>query len=506
MMWSWETTAKSRDREESVEWIILPAGTKPESVTQHVPNRKRWDSGALGQIRSACQGEKEPPSTIAVRFSDGGLAVLLIVDFSKPKAAWHEKLRDGVNQLTTICGGDKALAALGVRWILNALEREQQRDVLKAAAFIGETRAWKPIRFGKEATRKSSNSARIPMRVLSSLSAEALGELIHQGQALGRANNQVRTWAALPFNKLGPAAFREELRTFARKHGFAFQFMGRRELERLKAGSFLAVLQADPRSEGGMAKLSYRPKGAKGAPIVFVGKGLCYDTGGYNVKPGGSMLGMHRDMTGAAVAASLLGYLAESKFKKPVDVYCAIAANLISETAVTPNQVVTALDGTAIEIVDTDAEGRLVLADTLAWVRKQNPRLVVDFATLTGSVIRALGNKRAGVFSNRDELARLAVQAGDQAGERTWNFPIEEEYGAALESQVSDILQCSENNFCDHIYAATFLSRFVGKETPWVHVDIAGPEHVSGGLGLISSEYTGFGILWAERFLNLHEE
>ncbi len=508
MMWSWQTIGKAgkskAPQAPAVEWIILPQGTRSEKAAEYSVSPKKWGPQALAQVRAAVRGEKEPPSVVAIRHTEGGLSLLLNVDFSKPKAFWMEKLRDGVSQLISLSGGEKALAETGVRWVLSALDRSLQKEVLTASSFITETRSWKPTKFGTE-SKKKPEKTQIQVSCVASIEGASVAAAILDGQRLGRANTQARTWAALPFSHLDPRAFRDELHAFARRHRLGFQFMGRKELEKIKAGAFLGVLKADPKSEGGMVRLSYRPKGAKGAPIALVGKGLCYDTGGYNIKPGAGMMGMHRDMTGAAVAASFLGYLAESGSPWPVDVYCAIAANLISQSALTPNQVVTALDGTAIEIVDTDAEGRLVLADTLAWVRKQKPKLVIDYATLTGATLRALGKKRASVFSNRSELAQLAVQAGVESGERTWSFPIEEEYSADLESQVADVLQCADNHFADHIYAATFLARFIGKEVPWVHVDLAGPEHVPGGLGLVSSEVTGYGILWTQKFLSLHE-
>jgi leucyl aminopeptidase/proline iminopeptidase len=207
-------------------------------------------------------------------------------------------------------------------------------------------------------------------------------------------------------------------------------------------------------------------------------------------------------MTGSALALSLCGYFARTQADIEVHAYMALAENLISPTAYKPNEVVVASDGTSIEVVDTDAEGRMVLADTLAFARKGKPDLLIDYATLTGAAIRSLDRKKSAVFSHthREDLAQLAVRCGDQSGERVWYFPLDADYRKGLKSRIADLLQCSESSNADHIYAATFLSHFVGAETPWVHVDLVACEN-KGGLGLIGTDTTGFGVLWTDTFV-----
>jgi leucyl aminopeptidase len=385
---------------------------------------------------------------------------------------------------------------------LETLSPEHQAEVVGALAFFSVTQSWKPKNYARSKKLKTT-SPTLGGALNSSLTETEFKKISLQGAALGRANNQVRTWSCMPANHLTPMAFRRELDRFARSYRLKTTFINRKGLERLGAGAFLAVLRADPKSEGGLLKLSYRPrKSSSQKAIALVGKGLCYDTGGYNIKTGGHMFGMHQDMTGAALVAAFLGYLREVDYPAPVDAYIALAQNLVSESGYTPNEVVQAMDGTTIEVVDTDAEGRMVLSDTLAYVRKQKPRFVVDFATLTGSAIRSIGTTRSAVFSNQSETGLRAFQAGENSGERVWLFPLGEEYERSLESEVADILQCSHEAGSDHIYAATFLSRFVGKEIPWVHMDLSANSR-KGGLGLIGSETTGFGILWVKSFLEL---
>jgi leucyl aminopeptidase len=172
---------------------------------------------------------------------------------------------------------------------------------------------------------------------------------------------------------------------------------------------------------------------------------------------------------------------------------------MVSATGFKPNDLVYALNGLSIEVVDTDAEGRMVLADTLALASKAKPRLLLDFATLTGACVRALDTRRAGVFSGDRKLSARAVEVGEDCGERAWSFPIGEEAFEVLKSEHADIRQCAAHNNSDHIYAATFLSKFVEKGVDWVHMDLSCEEN-KGGLGLVPSTVTGFGVRWAVNF------
>ena len=182
-----------------------------------------------------------------------------------------------------------------------------------------------------------------------------------------------------------------------------------------------------------------------------------------------------------------------------IDCWLAIAQNHISAKAYKQNDVVTALNGTTIEVVHTDAEGRMVLADTLALAAREKPNAIVDFATLTGSLGAALGERYSGVLSNRDELLTQAVAAGKASGERICAFPMDEDYEPALDSDIADIKQCTLDGDADHILAARFLNRFVDKR-PWLHVDLSS-SNCDDGLGAVDTEVTGFGVAWGIRLL-----
>jgi leucyl aminopeptidase len=202
---------------------------------------------------------------------------------------------------------------------------------------------------------------------------------------------------------------------------------------------------------------------------------------------------MHEDMNGSAVALGIL--LAATRLKLPVkiDVWLALAQNHISPKAYKQNDVVTALNGTTIEIIHTDAEGRMVLADTLTLASRAKPDFMMDFATLTGSMVTAVGTRYSGVLGNRPELLCKAVGVGQQAGERVCAFPFDEDYESELDSKIADVKQCTLDGEADHILAARFLARFIEKDVPWLHVDLAAVNH-KGGLGAVASDTTGFGV------------
>lgn len=327
--------------------------------------------------------------------------------------------------------------------------------------------------------------------------------------------NLVRWLAMLPANKLSAPAYREVLAELATRHGWSLEWFGEAALKGLNAGAFLAVSQGNGTAEAGIACLRYRPpvrpdSNSPGtnspgpAPdLALVGKGIIFDTGGTNIKSAAHMLDMHTDMTGSAVALAVLQALTRLHSPLSVDCWLAISENRTGPAAYKQRDVVTASNGVTIEIVHTDAEGRLVLADTLALACREKPTLVMDYATLAGSCVEALSERYSGVFTNREALHQLLVQAGRECGERVWPFPNDPDFDEDLMSRVADVAQCAPSGAADHILAARFLQRFVPPSTPWIHLDLAaalrkaGLAHVPGGA-------TGFGVRYSLALLLEH--
>ena len=313
-------------------------------------------------------------------------------------------------------------------------------------------------------------------------------------RAAAEGTDLARWLTLLPPDRLTPGAYRRLASTLARRAGLATRFYGERQLARLGAGAFLAVTRGSARRDAGILKVSYRPRrAAGGAPVALVGKGICFDTGGTNLKSHRSMLDMHTDMAGSAVVLATVLALARMRFPRPVDAWLALAENRIGPAAYQPQDVVTAMDGTTIQVVHTDAEGRMVLADTLALASRSRPAAIVDCATLTGACVSALTERYSGAFTNRHDWRPAIERAGAASGERVWCLPMDEDFDRELESKVADVIQCTVDSKGDHIYAARFLSRFVGKGIPWLHLDLSSATR-HGGLAHVPTEVTGFGV------------
>jgi leucyl aminopeptidase len=219
-----------------------------------------------------------------------------------------------------------------------------------------------------------------------------------------------------------------------------------------------------------------------------------------NLKAHRPMLDMHTDMSGSAVALATLIALAQLRAPFAADAWLAITENRIGPRAYKPQDVIRAANGVTIQVIHTDAEGRMVLADTLALAARTRPRFMIDFATLTGACVYALTERMSGVFTNRARLVSALLEAGRLSGERVWNFPFEEDFDADIESKVADIVQCAVEGKGDHILATRFLSRFVPADIPWAHVDLAAATR-TGGLAHVSTDVTGFGVRFALELL-----
>ena len=336
--------------------------------------------------------------------------------------------------------------------------------------------------------------ARAELPALRRLHLFGLAPAVARLRAEAEGNNLARFLTALPVNELTPAQYRQRVRVLARQYGWGARFLDLKQLKARGAGAFLAVARGSAEADAGLLHLRYRPRGAGARPgLALVGKGICFDTGGTNLKSAKGMYGMHEDMEGSAVALGVLVALTRLKADFPVDCWLALAQNRIGPKAYTPNEVVRAANGTAIEIVHTDAEGRLVLADALTFACASRPALVIDYATLTGSCVQALGTRMSGGFTNRPDLVPALIAAGQSSGERVWPFPLDDDYAEDLKSEVADVRQCRLENEADHILAAVFLKRFLAHDPAWVHLDLSSGNH-KGGLAHVPTDVTGAGV------------
>ena len=313
-------------------------------------------------------------------------------------------------------------------------------------------------------------------------------------EAEAAGNNLARWLTTMPPNTMDAVDSANLATSMARKNGWSFKRFGTAELEKLGAGAFLAVAQGNDNDSASIVRIRYRPgkKNTK-ADLALVGKGIIFDTGGTNLKPFQSMLDMHGDMQGSAVAIGTLLAISQLQLPIAVDCWLALTENRTGPNAYKSQDVVTAANGKTIQTIHTDAEGRMALADTLVLASRDKPAIMFDYATLTGTCVSAITTRYSGVFSNRSELHPHLKRVGRNSGERVWPFPIGDEFLEDLKSDTADFMQCSPKGAGDHILAASFLAEFVENNTPWVHMDLSASDN-EGGLGHVGSKFTGFGV------------
>ena len=313
-------------------------------------------------------------------------------------------------------------------------------------------------------------------------SAIAAGTAVAEGQRLARR------LAMLPGNICTPEFLAQTAREIAKRHRMVVKVFGRREMERMKMGSLLAVAQGttqDPK----LIVLEYNG-GKRGAPpVALVGKGLCFDAGGISIKPAGGMELMKFDMSGAAGVLGAMEALGRLKPRINVVALVGSTTNMLGGEAMKPGDVVVASNGKSIEIQNTDAEGRLVLADVLSYVQRYKPQAVVDAATLTGAVVIALGHVTVGVMGNDQKLVDEVLAAGNRGGEVGWQLPLFEEYKEQLKSDVADLRNIGGRG-AGTITAALFLQEFA-EGMPWVHLDVAGTAYSETDLVVMPKGPTG---------------
>jgi leucyl aminopeptidase len=312
-----------------------------------------------------------------------------------------------------------------------------------------------------------------------------------EGVILASATNWARDLANEPSNHLTPTLLAERVVAMAKAAGLEVEVIEREEAERKGMGSFLSVSRGSAQPPK-LLRVSYKGRGGEGYDLALVGKGITFDTGGISIKPAANMEAMKADMTGAASVMAAMQAIAALEPKIDVVAVAPCTENMPGGNATKPGDVVTAMNGRTIEVINTDAEGRLVLADAICFARELGARAIVDVATLTGAVSTALGDVCYGLLTNNDALAVRVEAAATRAGEKTWRLPMFKEYDDILKSDVADMKNVGTRG-AGTIVGAKFLEPFAG-DTPWVHLDIAGVDMADKDKGWVTKGASGYSV------------
>lgn len=330
-----------------------------------------------------------------------------------------------------------------------------------------------------KSTKNTSTLSQLSIQT-NKASQNACKQGLEHGQALSMGMSKARDLGNEPGNVCTPTYLASEAKALvAANKEMSLKVLEEKDMQKLDMGAFLSVSKGSI-EPGKLIIIDYKGGKKNDAPHVLLGKGITFDTGGISLKPGAQMDEMKYDMCGAASVIGVMTAIAELKPNKNIIGVIAAAENMPAGNASKPGDIVTTASGQTVEILNTDAEGRLVLCDALTYIERFKPASVVDIATLTGACIVALGHHRSGLMSNNDELANLLLTAGKQAGDQAWQLPIGPEYDEQINSPFAD-MQNIGGKGAGTITAACFLARFA-KQFPWAHLDIAGTAWVSGGM------------------------
>jgi len=373
----------------------------------------------------------------------------------------------------------------------------------ESAARLAYGAALRSYRFDKYRTKQKPEQK--PSLMALTVAAVSPGEAKQAYKPLAAAAAAVaftRDLVSEPANELYPESMAERAAALAGPDlpGLAVEVLDEKRLEQLGMGALLGVAQGSARPPR-VVVMQYRGAAADIPPVAFIGKGVTFDTGGISIKPGSGMWDMKWDMAGAGVVVGLMRLLAARQARVNAVGLVGLVENMPSGTAQRPGDIVRSMSGQTIEVLNTDAEGRLVLADVLWYCQERfKPKLMVDLATLTGAVIVALGHENAGLFANNDELAERLVAAGKAVGEHVWRLPLAESYDRAINSDAADVKNIAGDRAAGSIIGAQFVQRFVNN-VPWAHLDIAGVAWSKKDTPTVPKGATAFGVRLLDRFV-----
>ena len=442
-------------------------------------------SGALKELIEDEEFKGKPNSTAFTRLSGGtSIRKVILVGLGKADALNAETLRRAAASVGKLAKKQKC-KTLGISL---PICHDDTAQTAQAIAEGVQLALYQDNRFKSEPEEKETQVETVDLLSLSGQEAS-----VTRANQIASGVMLARQLVAAPANEVTPITMAEVAQEIAKEHGLELEILEKEECEKLGMGAFLGVAQASDLPPK-FIHLTYKPQGTPKRKLAIIGKGVTFDSGGLNIKGAGSGIEtMKMDMGGAAATLGAAKAIGQLKPDAEVHFISAVAENMISGHAMHPGDILKASNGKTIEVNNTDAEGRLTLADALVFADKLGVDAIVDLATLTGACIVALGNEIAGLFTPSDELASELQKASESAGEKFWRMPMEEKYFEGLKSGIADMKNTGPRAG-GSITASLFLKQFV-KDTPaWAHLDVAGPVWTDKDNGYNPSGATGFGV------------
>jgi leucyl aminopeptidase len=484
-------------------WVVLAASDG--TLGPIGADLDRRTGGALRRALADWGGTLKRGEALELRYPPGlELDRLLVLSLGKPEEASRYDLETIGGALAVRLKGLRVReASVAVEPVAGLKASAQELAINLATGACLRAYRFDKYRTAKDAEEDQSNEvAKLTLHLAEPAAAEAAWPA---AAAVVAGVSHGRDLVTEPANVLSPEAFAQACVELGSALGLEVEVLDRAALQRLRMNALLAVGQGSAH-ESRVATLRWSGGAPDEPPVALLGKGVCFDSGGLSIKPAAGMEEMKWDMAGAAAVFGAMKALAGRKAKANVVGVLGLTENMPSGNAQRPGDVITSMAGVTIEVVNTDAEGRLVLADVLHYAKERfKPKAIIDLATLTGAIVVALGHEQAGLFSPDDQLAERIQAAGAAVGERVWRMPLGDDYAKHIKSDIADIKNVGRAREAGATAGAVFLQRFAG-DVPWAHIDMAGTAWSKEDRPLAPKGATGYGIRLLERLIADHYE
>jgi len=468
--------------------LVLPVAGKDRKTLASLGAAQQAVNGGLDRQRF----EGDASSTAELFFDDGGSVRRLLVvgtGSGTPSEAAEKLGGNAAAKLQT--SGDKAA-------VIDLTGLGYDADSAARVALAAALRSWRYDRY--RTTLKDKQKPTLTETVIVGADAGAEQRYTSRWEPVVAGSDLTRELVTEPANIIYPESFVERVKASLEGSGVEIEVLDKAAMEKLGMGALLGVAQGSIR-EPRLLVLKWNGGGQGGQPTAFVGKGVTFDTGGISIKPAQGMEMMKWDMGGAGAVVGGMKALALRKAKVNVVGICGLVENMPGGNAQRPGDVVTTMNGQTVEVINTDAEGRLVLADAVAYVQKNfRPSTIVDFATLTGAILISLGHEWAGLFSNNDELAGQLLRVGEESGDKLWRMPLAEPFDRLIDSPIADMKNVGPREG-GSITAAQFIQRFIDEGVRWAHVDMAGKAWSDKAGTTYDKGATGYGVRLIDQYV-----